>query len=155
MRHDVWIRWNTPQIIPRRYGMNLFKDDYSNNTLTLILSDDEYTPTIKVIFKNIYGYLYANESQRDGTGNYLHEKYGTNFCTDWVSFKVENSDFLNSFYTSNDDQNKLLIHFCFVFFDEILDVVALQEPTFELIPAKNQSPKSEYDARVMESVDPW
>jgi hypothetical protein len=65
--------------------------------------------------------------------NYIDEKYGTEFYSQWTLFKVTNSEYLEWISNQSFDiaESENLTHFAIVVVDSIIDIIAAYEPKIE------------------------
>ena len=65
----------------------------------------------------------------------LDEKYGPTFYGTWTFFKIINSSYISWVAEESCEfvKPKELIHFVFLAMDSVVDIIASEEPKFELI----------------------
>lgn len=127
---ELWERWQPKTEISQKYYVDSILDNIKG--LKIILSDSENEDSkIEIIFDDsVHAYRSTDESYRQKAINYIDEKYGTKFYSEWTLFKLTNSEYLE--WISNQSfgiaDSEELIHFSIVAVDSIIDIIATYEP---------------------------
>lgn len=127
---EIWERWEPTTEISQKYYVDTIIDNIKG--LRIILSDSENEDSkIEISFDNsVHAYRSTDEGYRQEMLNYIDEKYGTKFYSEWTLFKVTNSEYLewisNQSFAIAESEN--LIHFAIVAVDSIIDIIAAYEP---------------------------
>lgn len=128
--NEIWERWVPTTEISKKYYINSIIDDIQG--LKIILSDAEIEDSkIEIVFDNsVHAYRSTDESYRQKMLNYIDEKYGTEFYSEWTLFKVVNSEYLEWICNQSFDIAELeeLNHFSIIAVDSIIDIIAAYEP---------------------------
>ena len=127
---ELWERWEPKTNISQKYYVDSILDNI--NGLKIILSDSENEDSkIEIIFDDsVHAYRSTDESYRQKAINYIDEKYGTKFYSEWTLFTLTNSEYLE--WISNQSfgiaDSEEVIHFSIVAVDSIIDIIAAYEP---------------------------
>lgn len=126
---EKWLKWDPIQSSAKFYWLDSFSKS-ENNDLKIIFTEIE-SPTkgLSIIFKTgVKAYQHTNESCCYERFN--NDDYPNDFFIQQSFFKIQNSNFLKSFMHPslklNEEQK--LIHFCFLAYDDLIDVLAINEP---------------------------
>jgi hypothetical protein len=127
---EMWERWEPTTEISNKYYVDSIIDNIQG--LRIILSDAEIEDSkIEIVFDNsVHAYRSTDESYRQKILNYIDEKYGTEFYSEWSLFKVVNSEYLEWIYNQSFGIAELeeLYHFSIIAVDSIIDILAAYEP---------------------------
>ena len=132
---ERWTQWKPISNLTSKYCREFIVD--SVDEFQVILSEYyNVERKIRVKFKHLVeSYRSINESYIIKLIEDLDKKYGTKFYSEWAFFEVKNSDYLKGLseksYTISDTRN--FRHFVILTFDEILDIISLNEPEIEFI----------------------
>jgi len=132
MIKEEWAHWHPANKLDELYWVNLILSE--NNSLIIKLSSNEKDgKSIQLLFKKgVAAYRYTNESFSLKLCWDLSDKYSNDFYNKWTFFKVRNSDYMNLFLEQSDTYINAdnLIHFAILGGDEVVDIIATEEPIF-------------------------
>ena len=128
---ERWILWNTVSIPTGQY--ELIKVQYDCEGLKLLFDDEKIL--IEVTYGNeVLAFRCCDEGDRWKTVDSVLSKYGADFFKGKLFFKVENSEFKEWF-----EKEKFgiltkheFIHYAFVTQNDIVDVLALNDPVIKI-----------------------
>lgn len=127
---EIWQRWEPTTELSKKYYIDSIIDNIQG--LSIILSDAEIEDSkIEIVFDNsVHAYRSTDESYRQKILNYIDEKYGTEFYSEWTLFKVVNSEYFEWIYNQSFGIAEIeeLNHFSIIAVDSIIDIIAAYEP---------------------------
>lgn len=133
MMDELWERWEPTTEISKKYYVDSIIDNIQG--LRIILSDAKNEDSkIVIVFDNsVHAYRSTDESYRQKILNYIDEKYGTEFYSEWTLFKVNKSEYFEwicnqSFGITESEE---LSQFSIIAVDSIIDIIASYEPKIE------------------------
>lgn len=132
---EQWTRWEPIEGLEGKYDVEFIVNNLKEFTMLLVNPYNTETK-IQVIFENsVNAYTKTNESYRQRIVSDLSDEYGSDFYGAWTFFKVNNSTYLRSLLQqpSGSINSSKFIHFAFVAYDSIIDVIATYEPKVILI----------------------
>lgn len=129
---ETWTKWE-PKNLPSKIYLKKLIDD--KNGLTLEFNDELGTTIISVEFENqVVSYRNSDEGKRLKTLEFLNEKYGKIFYSEWSFFKVANSLYLkwlnDETYDIYADYN--INHYVFLTGNDIIDVLSSYPPKIKI-----------------------
>ncbi len=138
---EIWTRWEPTAKLSQKYYVDTITDNIKG--LSIILSDsDNEDSKLEIVFDNsVHAYRSTDESYRLKMLNYIDEKHGTEFYSQWTLFKVINSEYLEWISTQSfgiADSEKLT-HFAIAAADSIIDIIAAYEPKIENYISENET----------------
>jgi hypothetical protein len=131
---EHWTRWHPLESTPQGYRMGDIEISANNLKVELIQHDD--FNKLEIVFNTgIEAYRFTNESWCFMIFNDLSYEYGTDFYANWHFFKIDNSEYIKSVVPCDlkISSRSELQHFCIMGNDEILDILAYQEPQVKMI----------------------
>jgi hypothetical protein len=127
---ETWERWKPEVELSQKYYIDTVIDNIKG--LNILLSDSENEDLkVEIIFSNsVHAYRSTDESCRQKMLNYIDEKYGKIFYSQWTLFKVINSEYSEWICKQSFGivESENLIHFSIVAVDSIIDIIAAYEP---------------------------
>jgi len=131
---EKWIRWEAANIAAKKYHIESITETIEEK-FKVKLSDTANKEIIYVSFpEGIDAYRNTTESYTLGIIHYLEKNYNKDFYTQWIFFKIENSEYLKwlsekSHGISDDYQ---LMHFCILALDSIIDIACTSYPVISV-----------------------
>lgn len=135
---EEWTQWKPIKHLVSKYYIDSVVDTIKGFKIELSQYDSPKNK-ICVLFQNsVYSYRSVDESFISNILGELSKKYGKSFFHSWTFFKVTNSSYLQwlSQQSEGISDYRLLIHFSFISFDSILDVICDYEPIIECFEEK-------------------
>jgi len=129
---ESWKLWDPMKNLSKRYWV---KDITLEKTiLSIELSPDKGLGSMLYMkFNNgIKAYRYTNESFCFSKYGELADKYPTERIFHWTFYKATNTEYIKLFLKQSDtyDSAENLTHFAILGLDEIVDIIATEEPIF-------------------------
>ncbi len=130
---ETWSKWECQITVFRKCYVDSIADTIDG--LVIILSDSVHEEQkLRIVFReSVHAYRSTNESYRQKKLYELKSKYGSEFYSEWSTFKVIESEYLKwlSEQSYKISEMESLIHFSIIAVDSIVDVLASYEPTLE------------------------
>lgn len=130
---EKWTKWEPVMDLPDKIFLEKLIDDKKG--LTIEFNDELETTEIIVNFENsVVSYRNSDEGKRLNTLEFLNEKYGKIFYSNWSFFKVNNSLYLkwlnDETYDMYTDYN--IEHYVFLTSNDIVDVLSSYPPKIRI-----------------------
>lgn len=127
---EVWKKWALPETLPAKsFGCKTLD---SENGLTVFLMDQSWSEQGRICFeRGLLAYRVTDEGKRLKLMASLDKTYGTAFYAEAMFFQVEQSEYLEWFneQTFNSYDSFKITHYVVLSANEIVEVLATQEPT--------------------------
>ena len=131
---EEWTRWQPSKNLPGKYYLTSWS--WPQEGLLIELSSEKRGQKIQLLFDGTIGsFRYTNESFCFNVFGKLSKKYGGDFYQDWSFFKINNSEYLKWMVENSDEwADKFdFVHFCIIGGDEMIDIIANDEPKVKII----------------------
>jgi len=120
------IKWEPIKNLQQRYWVEDMILEEKNLTIELYPEQEKLHKVVLYFNGTVHAYRYTNESFCFNLYDNFFEESGQVLQEGWVFFKVKNSKYLETFLDIKKISN--LIHFSILGYDEIVDVIAAEEP---------------------------
>ncbi len=137
IQNEKWSKWIPIQGLAVKYDLVSLTHDNENGLILTLVDKACDKNKLKVVFPGwIAGYRYSDEAYAYGRIAHYFSRYTASYFCEWTFFKVTDSEYLKyasymSFGMSDDMAP--LTHFVFFTTEFIFEVLAVYEPSFEII----------------------
>lgn len=130
---EEWERWFPTNDIPSViYNDKLIDDD---NGITIKFSNEYDTKNIIVAFDgNVLSYRNTDEGSLLKKIDFLDDRYGTKFYSEWSLFKAKGTDYINWFLEESSGIYKAeeVQHYIFVTPHDVIEVLSKDPPNVKI-----------------------
>ncbi|WP_346353373.1 hypothetical protein [Azotosporobacter soli] len=131
---EMWNKWEPINDTPiKLFGCRTIDD---KDGLTLFFVNEMWQKKLKISFEEgVLAFRVTDEGKRLKLIDFLDETYGKAFYTEWMLFKVTQSDYIEWFneQTFSIYETFNIVHYAFLTGNEIIEVLATAEPIVEKI----------------------
>lgn len=135
--HEQWISW---QPLEGMHGVYHLDDFYDNpHCFRLMLYGDQDDRKIEVLFpRGVLAYRWTDESFRLVSIYDTHKRSDAMEYNPWPFIKVEHSSYIQELTQAAEEEidTAPLKHFLFIDEDQLVDVIALDEPQIRFVDNK-------------------
>ena len=146
MAKEIWTQYKPISNLQERYWV----EDTGLTTTSFFIQlhpDKSKGKDLQLDFpQGVKAYRYTNESYCFTVYSELAEQFSDDYIYTWSFFKVTHSAYIHQFLqeSGNISHRENLIHFAILGLDEIVDIIAIEEPTFTFIDRLIQEPSESF-----------